>query len=187
MWVLINYLTKKIIQENFITMKKIINNVRKQVWVLFLPAMMAVVGALGAAQPAAASMPIEIKEVVIKADVQEVDADGDGQTEPFSAYAELYTGGKARGSVSVGSYNLTLKRGVMRCMNGVDTVIFEGPLYQHIGGVQVLMGDGSVHFSRPRGNGGGGGDLDLDFDIINNVLSFEVIGAMVMENSPCSS
>lgn len=171
-------------------MKQMFNHISKQVWVLLLPAMLAVAGALGMARPAAAFMPIEIKELVIKAPVQEVDTDGDGETEPFSAYVEAYADGQARGSIYIGvAHNLTLKRGIPACVDGLETAILEGTLYETIGGTQVEVGDVTVHVSLAGGNGGGGGGINFDFDIINNAahLTFTAQGVLVFTTPPCSS
>jgi hypothetical protein len=171
-------------------MRKTTNNLRKQVWVLLLPAMMAVMGAFWPAQPAAASMPIEVKELTIKAPMQEVDADGDGQLESFFAYGIGYTGGVAVGSASIGAHNMTLKRGLPRCIDGVDTAVLEGTLYDMSNGEPVEVGEVTVHASPARGSGGGGGGIDFDFDFINTAAvhySFEAQGTLVFANPPCAS
>lgn len=166
------------------------NKFQKRVWMLIIPAMMAVVGAFWPAQPAAASMPIEVRELVIRVAAQEVDADGDGQTETFSMYGTGFSGGVFVGSASIGAHNLTLKRGLTRCVDGVDTAVLQGTLYEMNDGVPVEVGDVTVQVSPANGSGGGGGDIDLGFDIINNatmLYRFEARGMLVFENPPCSA
>jgi hypothetical protein len=170
-------------------MKQIVNIKHKQLWVLLMVAMMVVVGVFWAVQPAAASMSLEMK---VKAPVQEVDTDGDGETEPFSAAVEVYADGSAEGSMAIGvAHSITLKRGMPRCVAGVETAVLEGTLYEMNDGTPVEVGDVTVHVSPANGgSGGGGGGINFDFDIINTAVqlqNFNAQGTLWFANPPCAS
>jgi hypothetical protein len=138
--------------------------------------------ALLLAQSAQAAL-IKLQMVHVQVPSQQVDTDGDGQPDPFSADFVVNNDGTASGTIGLNkANNVTLKRGIIEWTGDEEKAVLTGIHYQQVNGRWQEMGSVQVEVkpaARPAGGGGGGGDIVL-FDIIdaaNQSTSFEVAGA----------
>jgi hypothetical protein len=118
----------------------------------------------------------------------QVDTDGDGEKDSFSADVLLLNDGLATGMVELDSDSrIVLESGAAYCLAGEAVVVAYGTHYQEVNGLWLETGDGRVH-GRPAGGGGGGGDI-IVFDIVDSVspsYSFETPGQLLFVADPCA-
>jgi hypothetical protein len=111
--------------------------------------------------------------VAVYAPPQQVDTDGDGNLDPFSADFSVNSDGTASGTINLNLHNkVTLKRGIIDWTGGEALAVLEGDHYQRINGQWKLIGTAQVN-GRPAG--GGGADI-IVFDIVDSVAPFAATG-----------
>ncbi|MCI0577373.1 MAG: hypothetical protein L0332_33130 [Chloroflexi bacterium] len=124
----------------------------------------------------------------VMAPAAQVDTDGDGQLDDFSADLLVLNDGPAVGTIQLDSDDrIVVESGATLCLAGEAAVVVYGTRYQQINGLWQAVGDSRAQ-GRPAG-GGGGGDIVL-FDIIDSVpgqaVSFEALAELPLAADPCA-
>ncbi|MCI0580730.1 MAG: hypothetical protein L0331_31600 [Chloroflexi bacterium] len=125
----------------------------------------------------------------IMAPAAQVDTDGDGQLDEFSADLLVLNDGPAVGTIQLDSdARIVVESGTTLCLAGKAAVVVYGTRYQQINGLWQEVGDSRAQ-GRPVGDGGGGGDVVV-FDIVDSVtgqaVSFEAVAELPLVADPCA-
>ena len=145
---------------------------------------LVVAGALWTTSPANALMPIEVRELVIMAPVQQVDTDGDGRLDLFAADVVVYGDGSGEGSVDLSeNFTIVVQGGDAACLDEEAVAVLHGTVS---GSQDFVLEVRPVADDDPPP--GGGGDIilfDIADDASNHVASFTAKGSIAFDNDPC--
>lgn len=140
---------------------------------------LAVIVALLLAQSAQAAL-IKLQMVYVQAPPQQVDTDGDGQLDPFSADFVVNNDGTASGTIRLNkANNVTLKRGIIEWTGDEEKAVLTGIHSQEVNGRWQEIGSVQVEVKPAGRPAGGGGGIIIDYDIIDaasHSTSFQAAG-----------
>jgi hypothetical protein len=106
--------------------------------------------------------------VAVHVPQQQVDTDGDGNRDPFSADFSVNSDGTASGTINLSLHNkVTLKRGVIDWEGNNELAVLEGDHYRLMNGNWLQTGTVEVHYECAACKNAGG-DI-IVFDIIDSV------------------
>lgn len=137
-----------------------VHHIRTQSWRWL--SLLAVLLLLLLAQSAQAAQ-FGVQLIFVHVPPQQVDTDGDGDLDPFSADFAVNSDGTASGTIHFNPHNkVTLKRGIMQWTGDDELAILEGDRYRLINGKWRLIGSTQARICYPCGQ-----DV-IVFDIIDS-------------------
>jgi hypothetical protein len=151
------------------------NRDRRSLWL----GLLAVFIALLLAQSAQAMGLVRLQMIYSHLPSQQVDTDGDGRLDSFSATFTVYSDATASGTIFLSaSRKIEVRSGQVVWNGGEETALLSGQLYRKMNGQWQLVAPVQAEAEgRPTFGGGDGGDI-IVWDIVDSVqpASFEATG-----------